>query len=344
MRHALEATGLRVYNPRNKAAAGKGSPVQALMGLISYLVDPVVKAPAGVDGRLVMVHASCNDPDKASYAPTAAPAFAVATNHASIQKRVRKAYANDLDNPGPELGEVLRYIDELRTRLLSTRGKIRLTIAGLIPRLLAMPYFRDSGYTVDLFRQALFTQMLEANIAVTRQTRQSLDLPMEPEQDPDGKVVWVDQFWNLLSNFGQMIEGGGFDDLEVEAFEDSAVSMLTFHQAKGFEFDHVYVALTGKDVDPAAALATALFSGETPKYKIEDGHPVTKDKEILRLSEADRVREIYVAITRAKTRLTILHAPGDDRWAMALNEGLAGLFKGTADSRMGALDVRKWSA
>ena len=343
MREALEDAGLRVYNPRNKAAAGKGSPVQALMALISYLVDPVVKAPAGKDGRLVMVHASCNDPSKASYAPTAAPAFPMATNHASIQKRVRKAYANDLDTPGPELGEVLRYVDELRTRLLSTQETIRLTIAGLIPRLLAVPYFRGSGYTVDLFRQALFTQMLEANIAVTRQTTQSLDVPLDPRLDLDGKVVWGDQFWSLLSSFGQMIEGGGFDDLEVEAFAESAVSMLTFHQAKGLEFDHTYVALTGKDVDPAAALATALFSGETPKYKVDDGRPVTRDKEILRLSEADRAREIYVAITRPKTQLTILHAPRDERWAMALNEGLGRLFQGAPASRDGALRVRKWT-
>jgi hypothetical protein len=41
----------------------------------------------------------------------------------------------------------------------------------LVARMLRMEPFRSAAYTVKLFRQALFTQLLEANIAVTRQTR-----------------------------------------------------------------------------------------------------------------------------------------------------------------------------
>ena len=82
--------------------------------------------------------------------------------------------------------------------------------------------------------------------------------------------------------------------------EDSAVSMLTFHQAKGLEFDHVYVAITGrKSIQPPRS-PTRLFAARHAKYKVEDGRPVSKDPGILRLSEADREREVYVAITRGK--------------------------------------------
>src|SRR5262249_13645656 len=136
---------------------------------------------------------------------------------------------------------------------------------------------------------------------------------------------------------------GGHDDLDVEAFAESAGSVLTFHQAKGLEFDNVYVALTGKEPDPASALATALFSGDTPNYKVDNAHPLAKDPANLRLAEADREREVYVAITRPRTTLTVLHAPGDGRWAMKLNNGLDALFAGKA-SKDGAVSIKEWSA
>lgn len=344
LRRALEARGLRVYNPRNKSAGRPGSPVHDLLAIISYLIDPVVKAPAGKSDRKIEVWASCNDADKAAHALTTPPDFLMTTNHASIQKKLRKTYSNSIDDAGPDLGPVLDFVDQIRENLLGAReDDIRLTLGGLIPRLLAMPYFRSSGYTVELFRQALFTQMLDANIAVTRQTRKSLERPMVPRRGTDGRVVWPDQYWSLLSQFGQIIAAGGHDDLEVEAFAEAAVSVLTFHQAKGLEFDHVYVAMTGKEADPASALATALFSGDTPDYEVIGAHPVTKDADILRLAEADREREVYVAITRAKTRLTILHPPGDPRWAMKLNAGLDALFGGKA-VKDGAVSIKEWTA
>jgi DNA helicase-2/ATP-dependent DNA helicase PcrA len=46
------------------------------------------------------------------------------------------------------------------------------------------------------------------------------------------------------------------------------------------------------------------------------------------LSLADREREVYVAITRAKTKLSILHDPNDTRPMAPLNPGLAALFDG----------------
>jgi len=347
LREALETSGVRVYNPRNKSASRPGSPVYDLLGLISYLIDPVSKAPAGANGKPIEVWASMADPDKAAHALTARPDEVwVAQDHASIQKKLRKTHAGTLDDPGPELAPLLAYLDRMRTALVaaSQRGKtIRLNLGGLVARLLRMEPFRSAGYTPKLFRQALFTQLLEANVAATRLTRRSLEKPLQPVLK-NGKVAWPSEFWELLNYFGQFVGAGGQDDLEVEAFAENAVAMLTFHQAKGLEFEHVYVAMTGKEPDPGSALATELFSGNSPALKVVDKHPVTTDKPVLKLAEADREREIYVAITRPKRTLTILHSPTDGRWAMNLNPGLAKIFKQGKQVARGDVTETRWRA
>lgn len=350
MHRALEARGLRVFNPRNKAAARPGSPVHDLMGLISYLIDPVTKGPAGKlnkkgEHRMVEVWASSHDKLKESYAVSAVPPFPIYDVHASIQKKVVKGANGSVENPDPRIAPLLGYLDDIRESLVSeSEDKIRLTLGGLVARLLAADPFRSSGYTVELFRQALFTQLLDANIAVTRtQGKKSLERPMVPRRLPDGKIEWPAQYWSLLSLFGQLVSAGGQDDLEVEAFSEDAISLLTYHQAKGLEFDHVYVAMTGKEIDPSSVLATMLFSGEAPKYEVVEGRPKTKNREVLRRAKADREREVYVAITRARDHLTVLDAPKDPRPMMKLNAGIADLFKGIKPKKSGKVKIRSWT-
>ena len=112
--------------------------------------------------------------------------------------------------------------------------------------------------------------------------------------------------WQFLTVLGPLVTGYDFDDEEVDAFAEHAVAIMTFHQAKGLEFDHVYVGLTGRDANPHAVLRTMLFSGNTPDYRLgNNGQLVTNDSEVARLAAADRDREVYVATTRARDRLTI---------------------------------------
>lgn len=342
MRQALEAQGLRVYNPRNKTAGRRGSPVHSLAALLSYLIDPVTLAPAGSGGRPVMVWASCGEAAKSAFAVTAPPVFPVAAAHATIQKEFRGSTAG-IRAPDPAITDLLRYLDQIRTDLadavevhLAGRGRQpRLTLSGLVARLLTFPGFRDVGFTPALFREALFTRLLEANVAPTRRTRAALDQALAPTLDADGKVVWPDEIWNFLNIFGPLLKESDLDDVEDDAFSEHAVALLTFHQAKGLEFNHVYVGLTGREPNVHAVLQTMLFSGTAVPYEVdENGQPSCRDPEVARLALADREREVYVAITRAKERLTLLHDPADTRPMTTLNPGIEALFAGRPTHRV----------
>jgi DNA helicase-2/ATP-dependent DNA helicase PcrA len=342
LRRSLEGLDVRVYNPRNKTAADKGSPVFELMALISYLVDPVTRAPAGKNGRMVEVAASMNDAGKTPYARSDVPRsngipYPINSAHLAFQKAFIKD-GGTIGNPGADRHELFQYLDTIRERLVgavSARAinpasrQSRLTLAGLVARLLSFPRFRNSGFTEKLFRQALFTTLLEAHTAPTRRSMNPLDAPIDVTRNAAGKFVWSPRYWNFLHVCGSYLQHAALDDEGVEAFEQHAVLLLTFHQAKGLEFDHVYVAGTGRAPDPNPALRTMLFSGRTPVYTVDGAGDVhCSDRQVNRLAEADRDREVYVALTRPKSRLTVLHDPTNDWAYLALNPALQALFNG----------------
>ena len=329
LHQALIDQGLRVYNPRNKTAARKGSPIYELTALPSYLIDPVVKAPAGNNGRMVEVWASMND-SRAHWAPTLPPEFPIATAHAQIQKGYIKQ-DGAIGTPGPLTQDLLEYVSTIRSQLVrAVRNgeRPRLTLSGLVARLLTFPRFHNVGFNHDLFRQALFTQLLESNIAPTRLSRTSLDRPLHPELIGD-RVKWPPEIWQFIGLFGSFVQESALDDVEVEELAERAVAMLTFHQTKGLEFDHVYVGLTSRQLSLHPVLRTKVFSGEVVAYTVDagSGQPETKDQDTLELAMADREREVYVALTRAKRYLTILHDPDDSRPMSGLNPGIDAIFE-----------------
>lgn len=328
LRRSIESQGMRVYNPRSKTANNPDSPVSMLLGIISYLIDPVSKAPVGKGGREVEVWASNSEAAKSLAARTLPPPFPINQRHAALQKSFIKAEGGDIGAPHPSRAQIVAFADIVRQELsaLKQGDRGRLTLSGFVARLLAFPLFRLSGFTVSLFRQALFTQLLEANIAPTRLTLQSLDQPLEVSKNKAGKFIWPDRYWNLLSIFGGYLETNTLDDLEVEAFQDNAVLMITFHQAKGLEFDHVYVAGMGRDPDFIPALRTRLFSGEPVPYSIKSGEVSTKDQRTRVHGLGDREREVYVALTRAKMSLTLLQDSRDTHFYMRPNPAVQTLF------------------
>src|SRR5207248_11048411 len=138
---------------------------------ISYLIDPVSKAPVGKGGRLNMVAASMNETAKAAAARSDVPRsdkgipFPISEAHLKYQKGFIKL-DGDIGRPGPATQPFLDYLDQLRDLLAhateahradSSKPSPRLTLAGLVARLLSFDRYRDSGFTESLFRQALFT-------------------------------------------------------------------------------------------------------------------------------------------------------------------------------------------
>lgn len=344
LRSALESVDLRVYNPRNKIAGEPESPLGMLFGLISYLIDPISEAAVGKKGRAVMVWASHREVANAASALSAPPGYFISETHASYQKKFRNNGGRGITGTPPERVTILRYLDRVRDELVAAGPHVRLSLAGLVARLLSLQFFRSSGFTTQMFRQALFTQLLEANTAPTRRTLHPLDGPMAVSRRPDGKYVWPDQFWQYLNVFGSVLENAPLDDLEVEAFEQGAVPLLTFHQAKGLEFETVYVASTGREPDLAPALRTQVFSGRPVAFTFPNGVPITNDPTIVTLAAGDRDREVYVALTRAKTRLTILADPAGEL-EQRLHPSIASLFENSPRRKVaGTADVhiREW--
>lgn len=344
LRRTLEAKGLRVFNLSSKTAAEKGSPVVVLLGLLSYFIDPISMAiPVGKQ-RLGMVWASHSDTNYSCQAISHPPGWRMNEYHITCQKWFIKHDGGQIGSPAAERRRLTDRLDIIRNNLLGAKGQARLTMAGLIYRLLADPFFRQSGFTPDMFRQALFTQLFEANVAPTRLTMKSLDSPLEPTLT-NGKVEWPDAFWQVLHAFGGYLQNVSVEDIEVESFEQDAILMMTHHRAKGLEFDHVIAAGLGREPDHGPALRTRCFSGDAIPFDVTDTSVETSDPATVQLAVADRDREAYVALSRAKSTLTILHDADDPPPMLLANPTIAALIGAKVAAlhpAVPAVELRNW--
>jgi ATP-dependent exoDNAse (exonuclease V) beta subunit len=98
-----------------------------------------------------------------------------------------------------------------------------------------------------------------------------------------------------------------------EGATESGVQVMTIHKAKGLEFEHVYLAqlhARGKSSEfPDIRFDRRWLPGETAQYTLF-GSPtlgfdaiLTRDHQI---DTAERIRTLYVAMTRAKERLVMI--------------------------------------
>jgi DNA helicase-2/ATP-dependent DNA helicase PcrA len=340
LRSILEAKGISVDNSRNKVAGDPGSPVHTIAALLSYLIDPVERCVNSATGRMVFCWATS---DHHAQATTKTPGFFVPPDYAALQREFFRDNCNQVGlgalSSDPKLQTLLDYLNKLRADLVAAVDLAKaneakglkatypkLTLAGLVARLLSFPFFRDSGYTSALFRQSLLTEIVEAIVAPSRMAGDSLDAPLKAWTD-GGQICWPSEIWSFIGALGQIVEKSSLDDTEVEAFAEGAFRVLTFHQSKGLEFDEVYVAGTGRPVSYGSVITTRAFSGQSSNYTVSGGVVSTTDPILQELAQADAAREVYVAITRAKKKLTILHDPRDTGGFMGLDPALENLFK-----------------
>lgn len=144
---------------------------------------------------------------------------------------------------------------------------------------------------------------------------------MLEETDGDGRVV-------LRTLRNQAAREDRSEGARPGDEERAAVAVTTVHGAKGLEFAHVYVAQThrqgrrGQEDATAferrgAAVAYKLFGSATPAW-------VDAREERKRSEAAERVRLLYVALTRARERLVVLGdlEPGKPKdWSSAQTFG-----------------------
>ena len=108
-----------------------------------------------------------------------------------------------------------------------------------------------------------------------------------------------------------VLESRDTEDARPRDPAEDAVRVMTIHKSKGLDFPHVYVAQLHKsaggppggpppvEVDDAGGrIEFVLFGAPTPAFAARAGRRAQRE-------EAERVRELYVAATRAKRRLVV---------------------------------------
>ena len=98
---------------------------------------------------------------------------------------------------------------------------------------------------------------------------------------------------------------------------EDAVPVMTIHKAKGLDFEHVYLAQLHKrsrpNVAPATALAPGVQRDGQTEYRLFSQSTLGFERAraaARRVEAAERVRTLYVAMTRAKSRLVLLGSWG----------------------------------
>ena len=277
---ALQAQGLDVYNPRNKAFAEQEEVEGLLGGLLAifdpqrrYAQDPANRysIPAGeVDIRATF------DRLAAAYKP--------------LDAYVKKAQGAIFAKPGQPLDASLQ--------------EVAYYLLGLEP---FTTWMNDPVRRVRLGR---LTKLLEA-FNSTPVLDQVTGLPkpgitrgyLKASNHNPGEMVggWLYGFYHLFIGY---VLDAGFDDEEDDDVicPPGRVPIMTMHQSKGLEFPFVFVGHMGESPKVSASHEMeTLFSA----YPANPARTFTRPSAGER-AEMDMIRQYYVAFSRAKYALVLL--------------------------------------
>lgn len=268
---AMKRAGLQVYNPRNKAFLEQEE-VQGLLGALLAMLDPTGQhMPQGQD--LYDFILAC----RTTYTE-------LAKANPKLKEYVGKCVLNIARHPGQFVDANLQEIAYL---LLS-----------------CPPFDKWHNDPVRRVRLARLTALLEsyASMPVLGQENAQRGRMRVDDQPPYAIVApWVGGFYYLF--FGYLAKAGldevGDDDV---ICPPGYVPIMTIHQAKGLEFPFVFVGNIRQtsQVGDAHNLESqmAAFPGNPQR--------VFKLAQLETRAELDRIRQFYVAYSRAQYALVLI--------------------------------------
>ena len=270
--NALNARGIAVYNPRNKAFLEQPE-VVGLLGALLALLDP--------QGR------------GAPQRPTEL-ANAIATYRAAYTQLA-------VSNPA-----LLNYVTSSHQVLQARPGAyLSANLQELVYYLLSLPPF--DGWAIDPARRVRL-----ARITALIESYSSMPVPGHPNVSRGrlrasdvhlGEVdhQWTPSFYHLF--FGYLSRTG----LDEEENEDAIaplgmVPVMTMHQVKGLQFPFVFVGHLGEG--PAVSLSHQLETRLAP-FPTNPARAFARLPEQTR-AELDLIRQYYVAYSRAQWALILM--------------------------------------
>lgn len=238
----------------------------------------------------------------------------------------------DLERPVPAA------LDELRALVERAAGKTP-TVPG-IERVAGWPQLLDAAcVAIATLRDAYRTQPADRFVAELRR-----QLPFEAISAARwlgrfrlaNLTRWLDRLTEaliasrgdidaVLRRLRRAVAEGEEDASGAPSSGTDAVRILTIHKAKGLDFDHVYLPQLHHGSAARRGSERPFFQGGSrPEYTLFGAPTLGADGVATRqsrIAEAERVRLLYVAATRARRRVVLLGAdaengPGDGQGSL----------------------------
>jgi len=291
---ALQARGLNVYNPRNKAFLEQEE-VQVLLGALLAIVDPqqryldtIRNANPGRNPAAVVDFADTLNAAYAQSATQCPPLLAYVQQCVSRVHNAAKAAAAGGRKPW----------------FLCNLQELAFYLFGHEPFL---TWQQDPARRVRLAR---LTALLESYSSMpvvdpaTGQPRPGVsrgDLAASTLNAGEVVEAWLNSFYHLFLTY---LNDTGMDDEEDDEVicPSGMVPVMTMHQSKGLEFPFVFVGHMGSPAEVGAAHHIEDMLAKYPGNPLRTFHrPPAQQR-----ADMDLIRQYYVAYSRAQYALVLL--------------------------------------
>jgi DNA helicase II / ATP-dependent DNA helicase PcrA len=306
----------RLFTPLQQAFAERGIPVE-IIGLAGLLKVPAVqevlayaRAAADPDASISLARILLGPRYRVGYKD-----LALVAGWASTQNRARRTELDEDESGAFLLAEALEHLDEIEG--LSTEARSRLEEFDAELREIRVQARRPVGeFLADVMRRIGLLAELDANLdrepaaATARNLAAFLDevhafTPLEGDLTLDAFLQYAD-----------VVERDERQEWSpVQPTEEDSVKVMTIHQAKGLEFDTVFVPGVAHELLPDMKIQhNPAERGYSLDFELRGDHDVlprfdgvlkTFKEDLRRQEEYEERRTFYVALTRARRRLFV---------------------------------------